>query len=55
MYERQNHEKEKNHKASIDGLEVVVIQIFIYVRVPLIVGATKQPINYGEGEVNQHV
>ena len=42
-------------QASDNGLEVVVIQIFIYVRVPLIIGASEEPINNGEGEVNENI
>jgi len=52
MQNRQNHEKENDNQASNDGLEVVVIQHFIYVRIPLNIGATKEPINNGEGDVN---
>ena len=46
---------EKDQQASIDRLEVLVIQTFIYVSIPLIIGATKKPINDGEHEVNEKV
>jgi len=55
MQNRQNHEKENDHQASNDGLEVVVIQNFINVSIPLIIGSTKEPINNGEDEVKESV
>lgn len=55
MQTRQNHEKENDNQASNDGLEVVVIQTFIYVSIPLIIGSIKEPIDNGEDEVNDNV
>ena len=46
---------EKDQQASIDRLEVLVIQTFIYVSISLITCATKKPINDGEHEVNEKV
>ena len=55
MQNRWNYEKKNDQQDSIDRPEVFVIQIFIYVSIPLIICATKKPVNDREDEVSDKV